>query len=158
MIKLETLCPRGWYLPCLYTLIAGSCNVKMKIAILSTLLLSQVLAVPTKSYQYGSECEHYAYASFEGDICGVLVFKGMVDTTVVVETLGDGISGLDESFGPFPYHGISPTCVAYTVHVNSVPTDGNCTACGGHLDPKHVGDAFVCNPNAPECCQVYFLR
>ncbi|KAL7270617.1 Cell surface superoxide dismutase [Cu-Zn] 4 [Rhizina undulata] len=46
--------------------------------------------------------------------------------------------------GPFAYH----------VHVGTVPSDGNCTATGGHLDPYDRGMATACDAAEPETCQV----
>ncbi|KAK6462206.1 superoxide dismutase [Scheffersomyces coipomensis] len=51
------------------------------------------------------------------------------------------VDGLPTSGGPFPYH----------VHQYPVPTDGNCTGTGGHLDPYH-GSAT--SPGDPAGLQV----
>ena len=47
-------------------------------------------------------------------------------------------------YGPFPWH----------IHAMPVPTDGNCTATMGHLDPQNGGELYMCNTAAPETCQV----
>jgi hypothetical protein len=52
-----------------------------------------------------------------------------------------------------------PVCTSnWIVHVNPVPTDGNCTGAGAHLDPANVTEAVVCNPATPENCQVTRLH
>lgn len=68
------------------------------------LLFANTLAVPTSSKTTPS-CDSIAYASFEGSVCGIVVFKGFTDETITVETVGDGIFGLEAFSGPFPYHG-----------------------------------------------------
>lgn len=50
----------------------------------------------------------------------------------------------DASEGPFLYY----------VHVNPVPSDGNCDATGGYLDPYERSESPVCNASQPETCQV----
>lgn len=45
--------------------------------------------------------------------------------------------------GPFTYH----------VHAKPVPTDGNCTGTGAHLDPYNRGETPVCDASKPETCQ-----
>jgi Cu/Zn superoxide dismutase len=47
-------------------------------------------------------------------------------------------------YGPFNWH----------IHTLPVPTDGNCTATMGHLDPQNVGELYMCDPAAPASCQV----
>lgn len=56
------------------------------------------------------------------------------------------LTGLPEQskYGPFPWH----------IHTMSVPTDGNCTATMGHLDPTNRGELYMCDASAPETCQV----
>lgn len=46
--------------------------------------------------------------------------------------------------GPFTYH----------VHVNPVPTDGNCNGTLGHLDPFIRGEDVACQKSLPQTCQV----
>ncbi|KAK3366441.1 superoxide dismutase, partial [Podospora didyma] len=43
---------------------------------------------------------------------------------------------------------------SYHIHVNPVPSDGNCTKTLGHLDPFSEGEAVPCNTAIPEKCQV----
>ncbi|RMZ68944.1 superoxide dismutase [Pyrenophora seminiperda CCB06] len=45
--------------------------------------------------------------------------------------------------GPFTYH----------IHAKPVPTDGNCTGTGAHLDPYNRGETPVCDASKPETCQ-----
>lgn len=42
----------------------------------------------------------------------------------------------------------------YHIHVDPVPSDGNCTDTLGHLDPYERGESPACNPIQPETCQV----
>ncbi|KHN94026.1 Cu/Zn superoxide dismutase-related protein [Metarhizium album ARSEF 1941] len=51
---------------------------------------------------------------------------------------------LPEEGGPFLYH----------IHVNPVPSDGNCTKTLAHLDPYKRGETPPCNASAPQTCQV----
>jgi hypothetical protein len=71
--------------------------------------------------------------------------------SVVATTNNDGpgvkftvsISGLPAEGGPFMYH----------VHAKPVPSDGNCTGTGAHLDPYVRGEAPMCDASKPETCQ-----
>jgi hypothetical protein len=54
------------------------------------------------------------------------------------------IAGLPVTKGPFKYH----------IHVNPVPTDGNCTGTGGHLDPYERTQVPDCVAARPETCEV----
>ncbi len=47
-------------------------------------------------------------------------------------------------YGPFPWH----------IHTLAVPSNGNCTATTGHLDPTNYGELYMCNPATPANCQV----
>jgi hypothetical protein len=77
------------------------------IILLSGLLFAYGLALPTASGGAGSasaDClGKIIYAQFSGTVCGIFVFKD-IGGTVSVETLGEGISGLDVSLGSCPYH------------------------------------------------------
>lgn len=53
------------------------------------------------------------------------------------------ISGLPAEGGPFMYH----------IHEKPVPSDGNCTGTGGHLDPYKRGEVPSCDSSKPETCQ-----
>ncbi|KUL91317.1 hypothetical protein ZTR_01632 [Talaromyces verruculosus] len=53
-------------------------------------------------------------------------------------------TGLPANIGPFPYH----------VHVSPVPTNGDCTAAGEHLDPYNRGEQPPCDASDPATCQV----
>jgi hypothetical protein len=62
---------------------------------------------------YGSpatDCDKVSYVLFEGPVCGIIVFKEDSNGSVIVETVGNGLSGLDPSIGPFPYHGTPSQC------------------------------------------------
>ncbi|KAJ2896098.1 uncharacterized protein MKZ38_005889 [Zalerion maritima] len=54
------------------------------------------------------------------------------------------LENLPTEGGPFSYH----------VHVDPVPEEGNCTLALAHLDPFIRGEDPVCDPEAPETCQV----
>lgn len=56
---------------------------------------------------------------------------------------GVAFNGLVEADGPFTYH----------IHAKPVPTDGNCTGTGAHLDPYNRGETPVCDASKPETCQ-----
>jgi len=47
------------------------------------------------------------------------------------------------TYGPLMYH----------IHTLAVPTDGNCSATMGHLDPTNRGEYYSCNATAPQTCQ-----
>ncbi|KAF2632058.1 Cu,Zn superoxide dismutase-like protein, partial [Macroventuria anomochaeta] len=53
------------------------------------------------------------------------------------------ISGLPAEGGPFMYH----------LHEKPVPSDGNCTGTGAHLDPYKRGEVPICDSSKPETCQ-----
>lgn len=53
------------------------------------------------------------------------------------------ISGLPAEGGPFMYH----------LHEKPVPSDGNCTGTGAHLDPYKRGEVPTCDASKPETCQ-----
>ncbi|KAK3937076.1 superoxide dismutase [Diplogelasinospora grovesii] len=53
-------------------------------------------------------------------------------------------SKLPKTGGPFLYH----------IHVDPVPSDGNCTATLAHLDPFIRGETPACNSSLPQTCQV----
>ncbi|KAJ4343125.1 Cell surface superoxide dismutase [Cu-Zn] 4 [Ascochyta clinopodiicola] len=53
------------------------------------------------------------------------------------------ISGLPAEGGPFMYH----------LHEKPVPSDGNCTGTGAHLDPYKRGEQPICDASKPETCQ-----
>lgn len=53
-------------------------------------------------------CESVYYVMFDGPVCGVIAFGANANGgNVTVQTIRDGITGLNESIGPFPYHGMS---------------------------------------------------
>jgi hypothetical protein len=41
----------------------------------------------------------------------------------------------------------------YHIHEKAVPTDGNCTGTGAHLDPYKRGEKPGCDAEKPETCQ-----
>lgn len=79
------------------------------IILLSAFLFAYGLALPTDSGSASADClGKIFYAQFSGTVCGIFVFKE-VGGTVSVETLGDGISGLDVTLGSFPYQSTLPS-------------------------------------------------
>lgn len=77
---------------------------------------------------------------------------GNVKGSFVASTTDDGLavqwkvelSNLPSEGGPFMYH----------IHVEPVPSSGNCTATLAHLDPTERGEEPVCDPSKPASCQV----
>jgi len=77
--------------------------------------------------------------------------KGTVRGSIAGTSATDGkgvnfavsISGLPAEGGPFMYH----------IHEKPVPTDGNCTGTGAHLDPYKRGEVPPCDPTQKETCQ-----
>ncbi|KAK4239716.1 superoxide dismutase [Achaetomium macrosporum] len=72
------------------------------------------------------------------------------EVTAVASTDGRGVqftlklSNLPKFDEPLPYH----------IHVDPVPSDGNCTKTLAHLDPFIRGETPVCDKSAPATCQV----
>jgi hypothetical protein len=107
-------------------------------------------------------CESVYYVTFDGPVCGVIAFGANASGgNVTVQTIRDGITGLDAGPGftsQFPYHG-APLGIKLTiVHEYPVPSDGNCTGTGPHLDPFNVTEGPKCDPNLPDKCQVVLLK
>lgn len=60
-------------------------------------------------------------------------------------------------FDPHTFSGyVSGTDIvtAYHIHEYPVPSDGNCTGTGAHLDPFKRGEDPPCDDTKPETCQV----
>lgn len=53
------------------------------------------------------------------------------------------VSGLPAEGGPFMYH----------IHEKPVPSNGNCSGTGAHLDPYKRGEVPICDASKPETCQ-----
>ncbi|CAD0094439.1 unnamed protein product [Aureobasidium mustum] len=78
--------------------------------------------------------------------------KSNISGTVLALTSSDNVgvnfqialTGLPAEGGPFLYH----------IHDYPVPSDGNCTATGAHVDPFLRGEAPPCDASAPATCQV----
>lgn len=49
---------------------------------------------------------------------------------------------------------MTPSLLAYHLHVDPVPEDGNCTETLAHLDPYIRGEETPCDAKKPETCQV----
>ncbi|KAJ9164962.1 Superoxide dismutase [Coniochaeta hoffmannii] len=77
---------------------------------------------------------------------------GNVQGSITATSSPDGIgvwfkvqfSNLPKEGGPFTYH----------IHVDPVPSDGNCTKTLAHLDPFLRGEDPPCDPKFPQTCQV----
>ncbi|KAG9525706.1 Cu,Zn superoxide dismutase-like protein, partial [Aureobasidium melanogenum] len=78
--------------------------------------------------------------------------KSNISGTVLALTSSDNVgvnfqialTGLPAEGGPFLYH----------IHDYPVPSDGNCTSTGAHVDPFLRGEDPPCNASAPATCQV----
>ena len=73
--------------------------------------VSYALSIPMDTQFDGGgdgSCTQYYYALFDGAICGVVLFTGMEEGEVTVQTSGKGICGLPSNGGPFPYQSITP--------------------------------------------------
>ncbi|KAF4976305.1 hypothetical protein FZEAL_7021 [Fusarium zealandicum] len=81
-------------------------------------------------------------AALDGNVKGSIV--------AVATDSGDGVSfkvkfsNLPKEGGPFSYH----------LHVDPVPSDGNCTETLAHLDPTGRGEETPCDSKDPASCQV----
>ena len=54
------------------------------------------------------------------------------------------LQNIPSTGGPYIYH----------IHQSSVPSNGNCTGTGPHLDPQSRGEKPACDPTNPATCQV----
>ncbi|MCJ1281643.1 hypothetical protein MMC26_000964 [Xylographa opegraphella] len=79
---------------------------------------------------------------FRGYIIGSSVTNG---TGIVFSTNIYGFSD-EAALGPFRK--------VYHIHESPVPSDGNCTGTGAHLDPYARGEIPPCDPSTPQMCQV----
>jgi hypothetical protein len=93
---------------------------------------------------------------------------GSISASIVAVSAGDkgtefavNFAGLPATGGPFrksstsfprDMHTDIPT--VYHIHVDPIPTDGNCTSALGHLDPYIRGEMPACTSDRPETCQV----
>ncbi|KAK3310533.1 superoxide dismutase [Chaetomium strumarium] len=77
-----------------------------------------------------------------GNIQGEVTAVASADGRGVQFTLK--LSNLPKFDEPLPYH----------IHVDPVPSDGNCTKTLAHLDPFIRGETPVCDASAPATCQV----
>lgn len=92
---------------------------------------------PAGAYYVGTLPEK-AGSNLRGSISAVSVADGQGVRFSVA------FSGLPTENGPFMYH----------IHEKPVPSDGNCTGTGAHLDPYKRGEAPICDAKKPETCQV----
>ncbi|MCJ1396586.1 hypothetical protein MMC18_009477 [Xylographa bjoerkii] len=99
-----------------------------------------VISNNTIGVTYQAVLPQSSTTGFRGYILGSSVTNG---TGVVFSTNFYGFSD-EASLGPFLYH----------IHDSPVPSDGNCTSTGAHLDPYVRGEIPPCDPSAPQMCQV----
>lgn len=79
---------------------------------------------------------------FSSKIRGSILATGNSDGIGVVFKVN--LTDFPMGQGPFTYH----------IHVNPVPTDGNCNGTLGHLDPFIRGEDVACQKSLPQTCQV----
>ena len=103
----------------------------------------------------------------------IAVFEGRVTGEVTAESAATGkgvlfsvtVNGLPKEGGPFGMsasgaensHGESSIIthsLAYHIHDQPVPTDGNCNGTLAHLDPYQRGQTPACDATKPETCEV----
>ncbi|KAI1576404.1 SodC Cu Zn superoxide dismutase [Pyrenophora tritici-repentis] len=112
-------------------------------------LLAAVAAVSAQS----SSAPVVANNPYDARYRAEITPKAGKDLSVAIEgtSMPDGhgvkfavaFNGLVEAEGPFMYH----------IHAKPVPTDGNCTGTGAHLDPYNRGDTPPCDASKPETCE-----
>ncbi|USP82011.1 hypothetical protein yc1106_09285 [Curvularia clavata] len=96
---------------------------------------------PTATYRAVMPSEQYnpyVNSTVSGSIEAAGSAQG-VQFTVNLTNLPD-----QSQFGPFAWH----------IHALPVPSDGNCTATMGHLDPTNRGELYMCDATQPQTCQV----
>ncbi|KAF3016745.1 hypothetical protein E8E14_004447 [Neopestalotiopsis sp. 37M] len=84
----------------------------------------------------------FTAGSLDGNVKGSITVKSGPNGVGVDYVVS--FSNLPKEGGPFPYH----------IHQSAVPSNGNCTATGAHLDPFVRGEDPVCNSTFPQTCQV----
>ena len=78
------------------------------------------------------------FTTIRGTVTGTTNNNG----TGVIFTVA--FNNVPSSGGPYIYH----------IHNDPVPSDGNCTGAGPHLDPETRGEKPPCDPGTPQQCQV----
>ncbi|KAG9293441.1 hypothetical protein G9A89_009165 [Geosiphon pyriformis] len=86
-----------------------------------------------------------ATAIFSGKVVGKISFQGYTAASnkTVTYIKVEIESGLNNQTSVYPYH----------IHTTPLSPDGNCTSARGHLDPKNIGDPFICPSASPGSCQ-----
>ncbi|KAH6615184.1 superoxide dismutase [Boeremia exigua] len=103
----------------------------------STIVAAPVVTGNTKGASYVATLPEQQKYTVRGSVAAVSAEDG----TGVKFTVS--ISGLPAEGGPFMYH----------LHEKPVPSDGNCTGTGAHLDPYKRGEVPICDASKPETCQ-----
>ncbi|RDA89235.1 hypothetical protein CP532_0589 [Ophiocordyceps camponoti-leonardi (nom. inval.)] len=128
----------------------------MRAAVLATASLSAGLVAAQGTQNAPVIKSNPSGATFEAQLPAEAFTKGSlpanVQGSIVASTPADGVgvefkvrfNNVPQEGGPFLYH----------VHVNAVPSDGNCTATLAHLDPYNRGEDPPCDSSRPETCQV----
>ncbi|OAA34943.1 Cu/Zn superoxide dismutase-related protein [Metarhizium rileyi] len=97
---------------------------------------------PNVIYEATLPREPFFHGNLHGNVEGyVRASRGPHGTGVKFEVQ---FHNFPKEGGPFLYH----------IHVNPVPSDGNCTKTLAHLDPYGRGEDPPCDASAPETCQV----
>jgi hypothetical protein len=119
----------------------------MRVSILS--LIAAASAVTAQSYLapvVRNNPKNAAYIAALPDQAKYTV-RGTVSGSSAEDGLGVRFSvhltGLPDEGGPFMYH----------IHEKPVPSDGNCSGTGAHLDPYKRGEVPKCDAGEPGSCQ-----
>ncbi|KAF2100412.1 Cu,Zn superoxide dismutase-like protein [Rhizodiscina lignyota] len=75
-----------------------------------------------------------------------------IDAQIVAQTGPDGCTNFVVNINGNPPAQVAP--YLYHIHELPVPSDGNCTATLGHLDPYGRGETPPCDASQPQTCQV----
>ncbi|RCI15182.1 hypothetical protein L249_6940 [Ophiocordyceps polyrhachis-furcata BCC 54312] len=128
----------------------------MRAAVLATASLSAGLVAAQGTQNAPVIKSNPSGATFEAQLPAQAFTAGSLDGNVrgsiVASTPADGVGvefkvrfdNVPQEGGPFLYH----------IHVNDVPSNGNCTSTLAHLDPYKRGEDVPCDSSRPETCQV----
>ncbi|KAK9452459.1 superoxide dismutase [Dipodascopsis uninucleata] len=111
-----------------------------KVLAIASLFASPLLVAADKAPVTTDNTNTTFVATFDGTVSGTVTFSPTANLTgVEVEV---DVKGLPFGSGPFSYH----------IHAKPVPSDGNCTGTGGHLDPYNGTTPFT--SGSPAAAQV----
>ncbi|KAF3000132.1 hypothetical protein E8E13_004807 [Curvularia kusanoi] len=123
----------------------------MRTHILSLVALASAVAAQSSTVETAPVVSHNPQgASFVAQfpeqtkyaVRGSVAGASALDGTGV--TFAISVSGLPADGGPFMYH----------IHEKPVPSDGNCSGTGAHLDPYKRGQLTLCDAGEPDSCEV----